>query len=234
MRGRPHGVAGERGQRGGVDALAADVADRDAPGAVAERERVVEVAADLDAPGRRPPAGRRGRARARREARAAAATPAASARPCARARRAGRAPARPPSGRRAPEQVALVGVELDAAREGERQHAERAARRRSAAAPHTRPRAGTACRPAREARQQRGLVGDEDALLRCARRRAAGIGSVERDAVPSGRAPPREPVVGDDLAAAGARRRSISSDGRARCRAPGRACSTPRAPRRGR
>ena len=49
--GRAHGVAGERGQRGGVDALAADVADRDAPRAVAERERVVEVAADLDALG---------------------------------------------------------------------------------------------------------------------------------------------------------------------------------------
>jgi hypothetical protein len=44
---RAQGVAGLRGDGGGVDALAADVAEEEPPPAVGEWEQVVEVAADL-------------------------------------------------------------------------------------------------------------------------------------------------------------------------------------------
>ena len=49
-------VAGERGDRCGVGALALDVADEGGPGAVAGAEEVVEVAAEFDALTRRPEA----------------------------------------------------------------------------------------------------------------------------------------------------------------------------------
>ena len=44
---RSQRVAGERGERGGVRALAADVSERDRPAAAAGLEDVVEVAADV-------------------------------------------------------------------------------------------------------------------------------------------------------------------------------------------
>ena len=47
--GRAQRVAGERGDRGGLRALALDVADQRRPAAVAGAEEVVEVAAELDA-----------------------------------------------------------------------------------------------------------------------------------------------------------------------------------------
>ena len=148
MRGGAHGVAGERGQRRRVDALAADVADRDPPGAVADRERVVEVAADLDALARRTRAGPPGRARARPAARAAAATPAGSARPCARARRAARGRARSPPARRA-RSAARAGRRRTRRGARSRPRGRPAGCRRPAAAPPRRSRrAGTACRPA--------------------------------------------------------------------------------------
>jgi len=52
-----HGVAHQTGDRGGVDALAADVTDHDAPPVGVDPERVVEVAADQARLTRRPVAG---------------------------------------------------------------------------------------------------------------------------------------------------------------------------------
>ena len=59
-------VAGERGDRGGVRALALHVADQRRPGAAARRVEVVEVAAELDALAGRAGSGRRRTGRGRR------------------------------------------------------------------------------------------------------------------------------------------------------------------------
>ena len=63
-----HRVAGERGHRGGVRALALDVADQRRPRAVAGREQVVEVAAELDPLAGRPEADGGAQARDGRQA----------------------------------------------------------------------------------------------------------------------------------------------------------------------
>ena len=87
---RAQRVAGERGHRRRLGALALDVADQRGPAAVAGAEEVVEVAAELDALAGGVEAHGGGEARAPRAARPAAASAAACARSCARAGTGGR------------------------------------------------------------------------------------------------------------------------------------------------
>ena len=107
-----HRVAGERGDGGGLGALAADVADHERPGAVAGREAVVEVAADLVALARgvvarrqldaRDVRQRRRQQRALERARDLRAAPRRAARCRSPARRAARRPRTARGGRRRP------------------------------------------------------------------------------------------------------------------------------------
>ncbi len=125
-------VAGERGHRGGLGALAADVADHRDPLVLADAEQVVEVAAHVGALARGPVERRAVDARRSRAARAAAASSAACARSpsaagaCARCRPRRRRGARtPPRARAAPGRAARPD-----AGHGEREHAEALAAQR--------------------------------------------------------------------------------------------------------